>query len=50
MLIVLLHFSPRILKNVKRSKEKVYDSFWIEILCSGEPSRLNITYNPQKSY
>ena len=50
MLIVPIHFSPRVLKNVKRSNEKFYDSIWIKILCSDEPSLLNITYNPQKSY
>ena len=50
MLIVPIHFSPRLLKNVKRPNEKFYDSLRIEIICSGEPSLLNITYIPQKSY
>ena len=44
-------FSPdTILKIVKRSYEKFYGSLWIDVICSGEPSLLNITYNPQKSY
>ena len=50
MLIVPIHFSPRILKNVNRPNKKFYDSLWIEIICSSEPSLLNITYNPRKGY
>ena len=48
--MLIVYFSPRILKNVKRPNKKFYDSLWIEIICSGEPSLLNITYIPQKSY